>query len=141
VHPGCVHRPVGRQTARLTETTIGGIVPTLIEEYDRERAIVLKARWLMAGFAAALVGFFLTGPLGILRLVEGRPLGWALVGAAALFAAVGIVCFRASRARVSASGYRITADASQQADPEGTPMWARKDVGWTATAVRQWFSP
>lgn len=61
---------------------------------------MLRARWLMVGTVGAIVGVFLTGPLGVLRLVDG--------------------------------------DASRQADPAGTPVWARKAVGWIEKAFRLW---
>jgi hypothetical protein len=113
-------------------------VGTLIEEYDQERKVVLKARWLMAAVVAALVGVFLTVPLGILRVVDGDALGWVLVVAGALLAVSAVLLFAGSRALVPASDFRITADASQQADPAGTPIWARKEVGWTVKAFRLW---
>jgi hypothetical protein len=113
-------------------------VPTLIEEYDRDRAIHLRARWLMVGVVVAIVGVFLTGPLGVLRVVDGDGLGWLLVAAAVVLAVAAILLFRASRRAVPAQGYRITADASQQPDPEGAPIWTRKEIGWSANAIRQW---
>lgn len=113
-------------------------MPTLIEEYDRDRAVQLRARWLMVGVALAIVGVFLTGPLGVLRVIDGDALGWLLVAGAVVLTVAAVLLFRASRRAVPASGYRITADASQQPDPEGAPIWTRKEIGWSANAIRQW---
>lgn len=122
----------------LVSSTIGGIVGTLIEEYDRERRTVVQARWLMAAVVAAIIGAFLTGPLGVVWLINGDGLGWVLLGAGVLLAVAAVLLFLGSRSLVPASGYRITADASQQADPAGTPIWARKEVGWTVKAFWLW---
>ena len=111
---------------------------TLVEEYDRERKTVLRARWLMVGAVGTMLGVFLTGPLGVLRLTGGDPLGWVLVFLAGVFAGTAVLLFRGSRRLAPASKYRITADASQQADPAGTPGWARKEVGWIEKAFRLW---
>ena len=111
---------------------------TLIEEYDRERKTLLQARWLMVAVLATIAGALLTGPLGIVWVVRGDPLGWVLIGACFLLAVASVLLFLGSRSLVPADGYRITADASQQADPAGTPIWARKEVGWTAKAFRLW---
>lgn len=111
---------------------------TLIDEYDQERRTVLQARWLMVAVSAALLGTFLTAPLGIVWAVNGDALGWLLLTAGALLAVCAVLLFAASRGLVPADGYRITADASQQADPAGTPVWARKEIGWTVKAFRLW---
>ncbi|MGO4534198.1 hypothetical protein [Leifsonia sp. 2MCAF36] len=110
----------------------------LIDECDRERRIVLEARWLMVAVVVALLGVFLTGPLGVVWLVNGNGLGWILVAAALLLAVSAVLLFTGSRALVPSDGYRIEADASQQPDPDGTPIWARKELGWTAKAFRLW---
>lgn len=110
----------------------------LIDDYDRERRILLRARWLMAAVVAAVAGALLTGPLGIVWIVNGDHLGWILTAAGALLAVCAVLLFAGSRALVPAGGYRITADASAQADPAGSPIWVRKEVGWAVKAFRLW---
>jgi type VI protein secretion system component VasK len=108
---------------------------TLIEMYEAQQARRHRAVWLVVLGGAAMVGAWLTGPVGVFQVVAGTSEGWFLV-------AVGVVLFVAALFGIVVGVRRLekgTLPADREIPPVANP---RPSVAWGGTGMdpRGWDS-
>ncbi len=76
----------------------------LMEEYERSRRNRSRVGVLVAAAVVTGIGAWLAGPYGVLLIVAGEPIGWALAVAGAVLLATCVVAIvAAARSRTTPS--------------------------------------
>ncbi len=106
----------------------------LMAEYESVRRRRGRVALLAAAAVPAGIGAWLTAPFGIVQLVAGEPVGWALVAAGAvLIAACVVAVVAAVRSRVAPASLPGKANARfdepERIDPRPGNAWIDHGIG------------